>query len=151
MELAANLYLFGLICDAGEVLLEEFEYNENRKQYDASKVLVGLAKIGKPEWVDYSLYIMGEVAYIAYLNFAFGVALKSQGKALLSIYRLRQGAGPKLLEGRVFKEATREIGYLFGLDRCTNPKCLVSSPNYPSTSTKLPNLCKDCMKMAGLV
>ncbi len=151
LDSAAHLYLLRPVYDASAEPLEKFEYNEKRKQYDASRILTRLMKVSKPEGVDYTLYVTGEDLYAGELNFVFGVALKSYGIALLSTYRLKHDAGLKLFEERVFKEAAHEIGHLIGLGHCIDPTCLMSFSNsLLEVDQKLPILCKDCMKTAGL-
>lgn len=151
LDSAAHLYLLRPVYDTSVEPLEKFEYNEKRKQYDASRILTRLMNVSRPEGIDYTLYVTGEDLYAGGLNFVFGVALKSYRIALLSTYRLRQEAGLRLFEERVFKEAAHEIGHLLGLRHCIDPTCLMSFSNsLIEVDQKLPILCKDCMKMAGL-
>ncbi len=151
LDSAAHLYLLRPVYETTVEPLENFEFNEKRKQYDASRILTRLMSVHKPEGVDYTLYVTGEDLYAEGLNFVFGVALKSYKVALLSTYRLRQGAGLKLYEERVFKEAAHEIGHLMGLSHCVDPTCLMSFSNsLLEVDQKLPILCKECMRTAGL-
>lgn len=69
---------------------------------------------------DVDLYMLG-------LNFVFGMA---EGRAaVVSAHRLRPGADAALLEQRLFKEASHEIGHTFGLGHCRDPHCVMSFSN----------------------
>ena len=151
LDSAAHLYLLRPLYDPSAEPLEDYEFNEKRNQYDASRILTRLMSVPKPKDVNYILYVTGEDLYAGNLNFVFGVALKSYGIALLSTYRLKQGAGLKLFEERIFKEAAHEIGHLMGLGHCIDPSCLMSFSNsLLEVDQKLPMLCKECIRAAGL-
>lgn len=149
LDLASFLYYLKPKYETSPEPLLDMEFDERRKQYDASRILTRLISI--PKTSDLIMYVMGEDIYAGNLNFVFGVALESYGVALLSTYHLKRNASWKLYEERTFKEAAHEIGHLLGLSHCLNHSCLMNFSNsIDEVDTKLPMLCKECMDKLGL-
>lgn len=133
------------------VPLDTRAYNQDRQQYFAPKILLALnqIKLTKDEIilgiVDVDLYIEG-------LNFIFGQANLVEGKAIISLTRLRQeyyGFKPnqKLFQRRVLTEAVHELGHIFGLSHCSNFKCVMFFSNsLKDTDIKGYKFCPICQK-----
>jgi len=124
-------------------------YNFKRNQYLAD-IIIGearkLKKDPKEKWllvVDVDLYASG-------LNFIFGQADLRSGIGIISLTRLKpefygQKPNEKLFLERILKEATHELGHLFYLIHCENPKCIMAFSNsILDTDRKEKDLCIGC-------
>jgi len=91
------------------------------------------------------------------LNFVFGVAYPFKG-CIVSYARLLS-ENTELFLSRVRKEVTHEMGHVFGLSHCPNPKCVMHFSNsLADTDYKSEDFCPSCrekllavMKDLGLV
>jgi len=136
-----------------EIVLQDFNlekaYDSRRKQYLATKLLSQLNKAGmaKDERV---LGIVDIDLYAAGLNFIFGQADIATGTAVISLYQLRQeyyGMPPNeaLFLDRALKEAVHELGHTFGLEHCSNEKCVMHFSNsLADTDWKQAAFCSRC-------
>jgi archaemetzincin len=91
--------------------------------------------------------------YVPKLNFVFGLADLPGRRAVIALPRLREG-----LDGghsdeflaRVTKEAVHELGHTFGLQHCTNRRCVMTFSNsLEDTDRKEQTFCSAC-GMQGL-
>jgi archaemetzincin len=81
---------------------------------------------------DAFLGVIDEDLFVADLNFIFGLAYGR--RAIISLARLRQefrglSPDPALFRERAKKEAVHELGHLFGLSHCTDPRCVMHFSN----------------------
>jgi archaemetzincin len=136
-----------------EIAVEDFNlkkaYDSKRQQYLATKLLPQLNKAGvaKDEKIlgiiDVDLYAPG-------LNFIFGQADIAAGTTIISLCRLRQeyyGSVPDeaLFLDRTTKEAVHELGHTFGLEHCSNEKCVMHFSNsLADTDWKQASFCSRC-------
>ncbi len=85
--------------------------------------------------------------YCPSLNYVFGYAVPERRIAIVSTARFRN----KLFE-RAAKTAIHEIGHLFGLSHCHDPKCVMHfSFDLSDTDKKTDQLCRDCEKRLSSV
>ncbi len=133
-----------------EISLPKSGYSKKRRQYDGNYFISELRKRGYENKIvlgicDVDLYVEG-------LNFIFGLASLLEKKAVVSLVRLReefynQPKNESLFFIRSLKEATHEIGHLFYLEHCKNPKCVMFFSNsILDTDRKRPNFCPFCLK-----
>ena len=97
----------------------------------------------KPESSLFALALTPYDLYSAGLNFVFGVAYPFKG-CIVSYARLL-AEDESLFLSRLRKEITLEMGHVFGLEHCPNPKCVMHFSNSLSdTDYKSENFCKVC-------
>ncbi|MFC2022979.1 archaemetzincin family Zn-dependent metalloprotease [Chloroflexota bacterium] len=107
----------------------DYAYDSSRMQYLCPRLLSRLCRIKKDRGdkviglVDVDLYSPG-------FDFVFGEADVNAGVASVSLYRLPpeyswQPPDSTVFEERAIKAAIHELGHLYGLRHCQNPKCVM--------------------------
>ncbi len=136
--------IFGLpvSCTGGFDLMPA-ELNTRRGQYDAAKII---HRLPDPPHGTYLLGVTDADLYTEGLNFVFGIASPSSRKALVSVYRLGlSGPSRPLFLRRILTEAVHEIGHLFGLPHCLDPRCVMRFSNtLEDTDVKGYQFCSKC-------
>ena len=124
-------------------------YNIERKQYLSSSLLASLSAL--PRERDERVVGIADVdLYTLRLNFIFGEADIVSDTAIVSLYRLRQEfyglpSDEKLFMARATKEIVHELGHTFGLEHCSNMKCVMHFSNsLADTDWKETGFCDKC-------
>lgn len=88
-------------------------------------------------------------------RFVFGDADEAQGIASVSLHRLRpefygEERDPNVLFQRTLKECVHELGHLFGLRHCFNPRCgMYYSNSIFEADNKTSYFCETCDRRVG--
>lgn len=153
-EFVGNYYSrFGLeAIFAGELPVEPFSvaFNPSRNQYLGRVFLPTLSALRDMLNATAVLGLTELDLYEEGLNFIFGLANPSLRSAIVSVHRLRNefyGLEPddELLLERTIKEAMHELGHVFGLEHCPNPRCVMHFSNsLLDTDAKGPLYCPRC-------
>lgn len=130
--------------------LDRYAFQKRRNQYYSPILLQELRN--KPKDKSIILGIVDVDLYVNGLNFIFGQANLRDGVAIISLTRLREeyyGHKPDetLFRKRVTTEAVHELGHIYGLNHCSNPKCVMFFSNsLADTDSKGPDFCEICSR-----
>lgn len=141
---------FGCCCKVEESIpIPKDTFSKKRSQYNSTAILKRLAS-QKKDRSTITLGIIDEDLYASNLNFVFGEADFLNRVAIISLWRLRPEFYRLPLDERLFyeramKEAIHEIGHVYGLGHCHNPKCIMYFSNtIKDTDRKGPDFCNLC-------
>lgn len=127
-----------------------FAYVSERDQY-LSPALLSKLRHMKKCLSDIFLGVVDVDLYSPGYEFVYGEADVGCGVATVSISRLQGGPGENTTEKtaeRVIKEAVHELGHLYGLGHCPDPKCVMRfSTKTKDIDTKRPNFCQKCSQV----
>lgn len=125
------------VAIADELPVPEEAYNKKRGQYRVQP-FIELAE----NLEGYNLLITAVDLYTPGLNFIFGYG--PGPNAVISIARLKGD----LLEERMIKEAVHELGHVFSLSHCSDPRCVMHFSNtLADTDYKQKEFCRKCKKL----
>ena len=109
--------------------IPEGAYDNRRKQYDAGLIIKALKAMPFDGYTKV-IAILGVDLFIPIFTHVLGEAQEGGRFALASMYRLREGltettpSMSKVVE-RLAKIAMHELGHLFNLVHCSDPKCIM--------------------------
>jgi len=133
-------------------ILPKEAFNYERRQYSADFLLEYLKRFDNHEKV---LGVVDVDIYVEHLNFVFGLAEINGKYALISLFRLNPKLygikNDKLFIERIAKEGLHELGHTFGLEHCSNRRCVMSFSNsIAEVDHKLAEFCGKCMQKLKL-
>lgn len=126
-------------------------YDRKRCQYHSSLILKRLKSFPPETEGVLKLGVTEEDLYVPSLNFVFGEANPENGIAIISLQRLRQefyglDENEERLQRRMVTEAVHELGHVYGLMHCSNPKCVMFFSNtLADTDRKSDKFCEKCL------
>jgi archaemetzincin len=127
----------------------KYAYDRARNQYTSPRLLSRLRRMRKAP-ADKVMAVVDVDLYSPGYDFIYGEADVKAGLATLSIYRLRETTAngrpdSHLLMERIIREAVHEVGHLYGLVHCKNPKCVMRTCTCAAEVDEAGNgLCADC-------
>ncbi|HDZ17181.1 MAG TPA: hypothetical protein ENH75_02770 [archaeon] len=145
-----------------DIQLDNLDYNVEREQYHATRILKKLSKVFREKHFYRILGVMDRDIYTKNYNFIFGIANPISRIALISIRRLREKfykesglihrtAKSKIkFEIRVYKESIHELGHTFGLKHCFNSCVMNFSNSLADTDNKPEEFCLSCLSKLNL-
>lgn len=120
-------------------------YSSLKGQWNGELLLDHLKRLKEKKGMLWVLGITSSDLYAPGLNFIFGIASLGGTEALISTYRLKEGAGEKEYLSRILKEALHELGHNMGLGHCENPSCVMHFSNtLADTDRKRDEYCYKC-------
>ncbi len=128
-----------------------YAYDRARKQYISPRLLSRLRRIKKGS-DDKLMAVVNVDLYSAGYDFVYGEADVNAGVATLSINRLMESTADgrpdsDLLTERITREAIHEVGHLYGLVHCKNPKCVMRTCTCAAEVDEAGNgLCEGCLR-----
>ncbi|MGD0477549.1 MAG: archaemetzincin family Zn-dependent metalloprotease [Nitrososphaerales archaeon] len=128
-----------LRCDGG--------FDAARRQWLANAVIELCVKpYASPD--RHALGLTDRDLYVPRLNFAFGLASREAGVAVVSWHRL--AGEDAFLSTRIVKEVVHEVGHLEGLDHCPKEDCVMwFSNSLFETDRKKADFCPRCRVRRG--
>lgn len=120
-------------------------YSAERKQFSSCKILNHV--LDNDVVKTPAILVIDKDLYARSLNFVFGQADPVRKICIFSITRLKSSyynltRDEELLKKRSLKEAIHEIGHIYGLNHCKNPKCVMHFSNsLPHTDKKSCHFC----------
>ena len=127
-----------------EVDVPQDAYDRRRHQYRAEPFL-GLARRAAGAAGKRVLGVTDCDLYAEGLNFVFGLADSPGRAAVISLARLGQADDATRQRARAVKEAVHELGHTFGLDHCSDPRCVMHFSNtLADTDRKGREFCSSC-------
>ena len=145
-----------ILADLSGLDSSRASFNEQRNQSNSDKLLRWLTTSIANNTKSYNstktivLGICNFDAYSSGMNFVFGQASLTEGVAAIYLPRLRQefyslGADRSIFIERVLKEATHEVGHVFGLNHCPKRSCVMHFSNsLIDTDCKAKDFCSIC-------
>jgi archaemetzincin len=130
-----------------EITSLDFAYDNAREQYMSPLVLARFRKMKKRRG-DKIIAVTDVDLYSTGYDFVYGEADMKAGVASLSINRLIDDATDLNLNiERIIREATHEMGHLFGLGHCRDRQCVMCTCTcLEEVDAAQGGLCPDCSK-----
>ena len=123
-----------------------YAFNKDRQQYHSNAIMRRLVTVLEPG----SRFVLGVAdvdLFVPDSPFIFGEADRESKSAVVSIFRLRQGADLDTLRRRTQVEAVHQAGHLLGLSYCDDARCVMflatSVGDCDRKSAQLCNVCRN--------
>jgi len=126
-------------------------FDSKRRQFNSSRLLEQLFD-SRRDVNERWLGLTEADLFVPTLNFVFGEADSGHRTAVISLARLREEfyhrkSDPALLHQRALKEAVHELGHSYGLNHCSDFRCVMFFSNsLADTDRKSANFCEEHRK-----
>lgn len=141
--LRAHLNVSGV---TGKLQLQtpSYAFNKDRNQYHTNAIMRRLVPLLDAKH-PLAMGVLDVDLFVPDSPFVFGEADRESRIALVSTFRLRQGADTEQMRRRVQIEAVHEAGHLLGLSYCEDPRCVMFLAQAPQdVDRKGLSLCNIC-------
>lgn len=128
-----------------------FAYEPVRRQYDASKLMLGLRELF-PDWDSKVVGVTSDDLFAPCLTWVFGQGQVDGPTAIVSRHRIAEAfygrrASPEQERQRLLTELSHELGHTFGLLHCRRERCAMRwSETVEEIERKGASLCCDCRR-----
>lgn len=124
----------------------KYAFNKDRNQYHSQAIMRRLVPLlAGPNQL--CLGVCDVDLFVPDSPFVFGEADRESRIALVSTFRLRQGAEGEAFKRRVQVESVHQAGHLVGLSYCDDPRCVMFLATQPSDcdrkNLQLCNVCRN--------
>lgn len=155
-DVAFLAHLIRAILGADSIILPALplrkeDYNAERRQYDADRLLDLL--FGKmPDRALRIIGVLDQDMFAAGRTFVFGYAHLRDGVAVYSLARLREewygrAASDEHVRGRTYRAVAHELGHTFGNPHCKQTRCVMRAVSQIDSLDELwPAYCSSCME-----
>lgn len=134
--------------------LPDEAYSPIRGQYFAM-VLLQKLELLKSNEREKVIALIDEDLYTPNRAWVIGASDRIAGTAIVSLYRLRNEyfgyeEEDKVLYRRTVKETVHQLGHLFGMRSCRNPRCaMYASERMQDIDGKVEKFCDNCLRRIG--
>ncbi|NOJ93302.1 non-proteolytic archaemetzincin-like protein [Corallococcus coralloides] len=108
-----------------------YAFNKDRGQYHCNAIMRRLGTVLDESPQALVMGVTDADLFEPDSPFVFGQADRESKVAVMSLYRLRQGAEGEMLRRRVQVEAVHQAGHLIGLSYCEDSRCVMFFPQSP--------------------
>ena len=148
VQIVMDLQREGLRATLGEEAAVPLSAHDATRGQLRAERLLALAR-----GVDPQRRVLGMTArdlYVEGSDQVFGAAESPGRAAVVSLFRLHEGADPDLLRARVLKEAVRVVARTAGLGDCAHPRCVLhAARTLAALDAKTSRLCGACLLQAN--
>jgi archaemetzincin len=121
-----------------------YAFNKDRNQYHCNAIMRRLGALLE-SGQNFALGMTDVDLFVPDSPYVFGEADRESKVALVSLFRLKQGADNSTLRRRVQVEVVHQAGHLLGLSYCDDPRCVMFLASAPGdVDRKNPSLCNVC-------
>lgn len=121
-----------------------YAFNKDRAQYHCNAIMKRLTPLMEPGQ-HLVLGVTDVDLFVPDSPFVFGEADRESRTAVVSVFRLRQGADGEHLRRRIQVEVIHQAGHLLGLSYCEDPRCVMFFAQSPQDcDRKQLSLCNQC-------
>ncbi|NOK14320.1 non-proteolytic archaemetzincin-like protein [Corallococcus exercitus] len=108
-----------------------YAFNKDRSQYHCNAIMRRLGTVLEDAPQELVMGVTDADLFEPDSPFIFGQADRESKVAVMSLFRLRQGAEGETLRRRVQVEAVHQAGHLIGLSYCEDSRCVMFFPQSP--------------------
>ncbi|NOK23712.1 non-proteolytic archaemetzincin-like protein [Corallococcus carmarthensis] len=108
-----------------------YAFNKDRSQYHCNAIMRRLGTVLDDAPQELVMGVTDADLFEPDSPFVFGQADRESKVAVMSLFRLRQGAEGETLRRRVQVEAVHQAGHLIGLSYCEDSRCVMFFPQSP--------------------